>query len=179
MIQNNRANRPQSIAEVKRMLIGRGHDFIEQQKLDELKNRVIPTSEASDPLIDDPIRIEGTDWEGGTLILQLSRAPNTAWIMTLRNLRSYGSVNRAEPSTVSFDGAQARVPAPEHIVEIAYNHARNWVQQTNTDYAANQRRLLREREEKERRDLQAAIREAEESKAARTRVLEKLSRQSK
>lgn len=47
------------------------------------------------------------------------------------------------------------------------------------EYAANRRRALRENEERQSRELQAAIRQAEESKAARARVLEKLTRQAK
>lgn len=179
MIQHDRARRPQSIAEIKRMLIQRGHDFVAQQKLDELKRRVIPTGELSDPMIDDPIRIVESDWNNGELILKLNQAPNPAWMMTLRNLRSFGSIGRAEPMTVSIQGSQAKVPAPEHVVEIVYNHARNWIEQTNTEYAANERQRLRENEERQRRELQAAIHREEESKAARARVLEKLAPRSR
>jgi len=107
MIQNDRASRPQSIAEIKQMLIQRGHDFVQQQKLDELKTRVIPSGELSDPLIDDPIRIVSTDWNHGQLILSLNRAPNQGWIMTLRNLSTYGGVGQAEPRNVSFIDAAA------------------------------------------------------------------------
>jgi serine/threonine protein kinase len=99
MIQHDRANRPRTIADIKRMLIQRGQEFVTQQKLDELKKRVIPTSELSDPLIDNPIRVEGFDWKNGELILELSQAPNPRWIMTLRNLRSFGGVGNTEPST--------------------------------------------------------------------------------
>jgi hypothetical protein len=130
-------------------------------------------------LIDDPIRIVTSDWNNGELILNLNQVPNPSWVMTLRNLRSYGAVGRAEPMSVSIQGSQAKIPAPEHVVEIAYNHVRNWIEQTNTEYAANQRRRLSENEERERREIQAAIRREEESKAARARVLEKLVRQSK
>jgi hypothetical protein len=39
--------------------------------------------------------------------------------------------------------------------------------------------MLRENEERERRELQAAVQRAEESKAERARVLERLTRQSR
>jgi serine/threonine protein kinase len=179
MIQDDQASRPQSIAEVKRMLIQRGHDFVEQQRLDELKRRVIPASALSDPLIDDPIRIVDKDWESGELILILNRAPHQGWIMTFRNVRSgLGGIGRAEPGTVSFSGNEARVPAPEHTAPIAFNYARSWIEQANAQYLENLRRLHRENEERQRRELRDAIRRAEESKAARARVLEALSRQS-
>lgn len=176
MTQNDRASRPQSIAEVKRMLIQRGHDFVEQQKLDELKNKVIPTSQPSDPLIDDPIRIESTDWEPGTLVLNLNQAPNGQWMQTLRTIRSYASVGRAEPSTVGFSGNQAKISTDEHHLEWVYNNARNWFKQANDDYAANQRRMISENEERMRRDLQERIRSKEEAAASRARVLERLAK---
>jgi hypothetical protein len=161
------------------MLIQRGQEFVTQQKLDELKKRVIPTSELSDPLIDNPIRVEGFDWKNGELILELSQAPNPRWIMTLRNLRSFGGVGNTEPSTVSIQGTEARIPAPERVAEITYNYVRQWISRTNDDYATEQKRMLRENEERERRELQAAVQRAEESKAERARVLERLTRQSR
>jgi serine/threonine protein kinase len=179
MIQHDRANRPRTIADIKRMLIQRGQEFVTQQKLDELKKRVIPTSELSDPLIDNPIRVEGFDWKNGELILELSQAPNPRWIMTLRNLRSFGGVGNTEPSTVSIQGTEARIPAPERVAEITYNYVRQWISRTNDDYATEQKRMLRENEERERRELQAAVQRAEESKAERARVLERLTRQSR
>jgi serine/threonine protein kinase len=179
MIQDERARRPQSIAEIKRLLNQRGHDFVKQQKLDELKRRVIPTSELSDPLIDDPIQIVASDWNNDQLVLTLSQAPNQSWITTLQNLGAFSSIGPARPRSVSFQGREARIPAPERNVESAFQYARNWIQQTNANYANDQRQALRENEERQRRNLQAAIRQEEESKAARARVLEKLNRQSK
>ena len=179
MIQDDPLSRPQSIAAVKQMLIQRGHDFASQQKLDALRSKVIPTSELSDPLVDNPIRITGHDWKNGELILTLSQAPSGPWTGVFRNMRSFGGVGRAEPMAVSFDDNQARLPAPEHVVEIAYNHARRWFEQANADYAEGQRRMLRESEDRQRRELKAAIQREEESKTARERVLAKLGPQPK
>lgn len=176
MIQHDRASRPQSISEVKQMLIQRGHDFIEQQKLDDLKKKVIPASEPSDPLIDDPIRIVSTDWNNGELILTLNRAPNRAWINTLQNLGSFGAIGPAMPRNVSIHGHEARVPAPEHVFEIAYNYIRRWIEDANRQYVENLRRTLRENEERQRSELQAQIRREEQSQASRARVLERLAR---
>ena len=179
MIQNDRNSRPQSIADIKRWLIQRGRDFVELQKLDELKRRVISTRELSDPLVEDPINIVDSDWNNGELILNLNHPPNQGWIMTLRSLRSYGGVAQAQPMNVNFRGSEARIPAPEQVVEIAYNHARNWFRQTNAAYAANLAQKLHEEEESRRREFQDEIRQAEQRKAARARVLDRLARQPK
>jgi serine/threonine protein kinase len=176
MIQNEPASRPRSVADVKRLLMQRGHDFVQQQKLDELKRTVIPAAHVSDPLIDDPIRVTGTDWERGDLILHLNRTPSGPWITTLRNLRSWSGIGRAEPSAMSFGEQEARIPAPDHIVEIAYNHARQWIQQANAEYAEKLTRDARENEERARRQLKEQIRRVEDENAARARVLERLAR---
>jgi serine/threonine protein kinase len=129
MIQDERARRPQSIAEIK------------QQKLDELKRRVIPTSELSDPLIDDPIQIVASDWNNDQLVLTLSQAPNQSWITTLQNLGAFSSIGPARPRSVSFQGREARIPAPERNVESAFQYARNWIQQTNANCYTPRRRI--------------------------------------
>lgn len=179
MIQDDRASRPQSIAEVKQMLIQGGNQFVQQQKLDKLKKRVVPTTEPSDPLIDDPVRIVSWDWNDGSLTLSLNRAPHAPWIHTFRRLRVTGFVGQAEPSRASIEGTAMTLTAPEHVVQTVYNYARSWIEQANSEYAENVRRALRETEERQRRDLHAAIRRAEESKAARDRVLRSMPPQPK
>lgn len=77
---------------------------------------------------------------------------------------------------VSFADREARVPATEQNVEMVLNHARSWIHQTNEDYATELRHIAHEEDERQRRELRARIRQAEESKAAKERVRERLSR---
>ena len=97
--------------------------------------------------------------------------------MTWHNLGSFEAVGGIEPRHVSIQGNEVRIPAPEHVVEGVYNHARSWIEQTNREYSENVRRTLRENEAEQRRELKADIRRAEASQAARARILERLARQ--
>jgi eukaryotic-like serine/threonine-protein kinase len=54
MIQQQPEQRSQSVGLIKEELIGRGNRFMDLQRLDRLRNQVVPQSEISDPLIIDP-----------------------------------------------------------------------------------------------------------------------------
>ena len=66
-------------------LIGRGNQFIQFQRLETLKKKIVPESEVSDPLITDPIRlIEKEDYSNGVLTLRLNRQINQEWELCFR-----------------------------------------------------------------------------------------------
>jgi serine/threonine protein kinase len=62
------ANRPVSIDEVKKNLIGHENDYISRQRLDQLSKTVVPETEISDPLVINPIAILEVDYQNGSLI---------------------------------------------------------------------------------------------------------------
>ncbi len=86
MRQNSPNKRPISLSEVKNLLIARGNDFVQQQKLDALRQTVIPTSQVSDPLIDDPIHVTGVAYRNGDLIFTISQSPNGRWLQRFQNM---------------------------------------------------------------------------------------------
>jgi hypothetical protein len=51
MVQQRAEQRIQTVANVKRELIGRGNDFVNLQRLESLKKQVVPESEVSDSII--------------------------------------------------------------------------------------------------------------------------------
>jgi serine/threonine protein kinase len=73
MRQNSPDKRPASVAQIKNMLIARGSEFVQQQKLDLLRNTVIPANEISDPLVNDPIHVVDADYSYGHLIFTLNQ----------------------------------------------------------------------------------------------------------
>jgi serine/threonine protein kinase len=186
MIQDDRDKRPQSIDEVKRLLIQRGNDFVQQQKLDDLRQRVIPTSELSvDPLIGDPIRVIDRSWDNGQLVLILSQVPNPIWAKLLNDGRyNHGGIGGVNPAGVRFVGNEARIPIPQNMVNdymvgAAYRNSLQWVSATNAEYAAHiarQRAQLRADEEQKRRNLREQIVRGEEELRAQERAREILAR---
>jgi len=87
MIRQSASDRPQSIEEIKKLLIGKQNQFIISQKISALENeKVIPITETDDPLIADPIRLTDFDWNNGNLMLQLNRPINENWKWALYNM---------------------------------------------------------------------------------------------
>jgi serine/threonine protein kinase len=174
MRQNSPERRPNSIAQIKNMLIARGNDFVQQQKLDALKNTVIPASEISDPLISSPITLSDVDYRNGQLIFTISRSPNTRWQRHFRNMGSFSGVVGSGPEYFAFNGNTAIVSATESTAQMVVNHFKNYLQRTNTLYAQDLKTQV-EREEYERRQqLQEAIAREEKERDIRQRIKSQL-----
>ena len=84
MIQQNPSNRPESIGEIKRELIGRKNRFIAEQKLDAKTKQVVV---ATAPAGFTPISIVALDYSNGTLSLALSDTPPPGWAQEFHHPR--------------------------------------------------------------------------------------------
>jgi serine/threonine protein kinase len=173
MRQNSPDRRPVSIALVKNMLISRGNDFVQQQKLDELKKTVIPTTEVSDPLISDPITLADVDYRNGQLIFTISQPPNGRWQRQFRNMRTSGIVGSG-PEYFAFIGNTATVPASESAAQMVVNHFKNYLRQANTQYAQDVKTQTEHEEQERRRQLQEAIAREERERETRQRIKSQL-----
>ncbi len=156
-----------SIEAVKNQLIARGNEFVTRQRVSELKNTVIPVTELDDPLIDDPPRLVGFDWDQGTLTLVLSRPVNALWILQLQNMKNYTWVPDQPPNAFAFSGKEAAVRVPENEVQRVIDHFKQWLPKANSMYAYRVRRDTEEREATKRQELLREIAQQE----ARQRVL--------
>jgi len=170
MRQNSLEKRPASIGVVKQELIARNHDFIQRQRLDTLKNTIIPTTTVSDPLIDTPVKITDFDYDNGELILTLNPTPNQLWMRQFLGMRDYSAIMGSGPDRFRFIGNTARVPVNEHAAVQVSNHAKNYVQQTNRDYAVSLEQTARIAEEEQRTRLRQQL----EQKTREIEVRERL-----
>lgn len=172
MIQQDPSARLATIDRVKHQLIGKGNAFITQQKLSQLKRRVIPESEIDDPFVGDPIRAErAADYRDGRLVFMLSAAPPPNWINTFLALGNYSAIGGAEPDKFSFSGRAAIVPVIiETSAPTVANHFKNYVEQANVAY---RERLVRAQQEKQAEEREALRRQIEEEER-RARVLKSI-----
>jgi len=84
MIRQSPAERPSPIRAINDELIARGNDFIESQKLNQLKQTVVPESEIDDPLILNPIELVDVDYDNHHhLVFKLSQDLNMDWVQAL------------------------------------------------------------------------------------------------
>jgi len=161
MLHQSPGERPPSIEAIKNELIGRRNDFIERQKLDELRRRVVPTTEASDPLIDDPPRLIDAKWGAGVLSLKLSRPVNKAWIRVFKTMGYHEAFLGSAPENFTFHDDQALVPVETHLAQQVIDHFKGWLPMANNAYANEVIQAARRAEEEERRRLVQQIAEAE------------------
>src|SRR2546421_669810 len=129
MLEQSPANRPASIDHIKQQLIGRQNDFVTRQRLSQLQQTVRPQSEIDDPLILDPIRLVGVDYDKGYLILRLNQPVTDKWREALCNIQyRYCNFGKA-PENFSFNGDTARITARENEVQDIVNSFKDWLPQ--------------------------------------------------
>jgi len=169
MLRQEPAHRPASIEEIKKRLIGRKKEFVQLQRISELKKVVVPVGEIDDALVLDPPRIVGFDWDPNShrLVLRLSRPINEKWELAFKNTGYQGVPMGQTPSNFTLLGNEAAVRAEEHAVQEIIDRAKQWMEAASKSY---QRTVEKERRLKDEamRDKLAKELEAEE---ARRRVL--------
>jgi serine/threonine protein kinase len=161
MIRQRPAERPPTIVRVKEELIGRGHQFVQLQHLEALKNQVVPESEVNDPIIADPIHaVEAEAYSNGTLTIRLNRAINLKWETCFRE-RATGFSTNFSAAMITFKGDRAYLQADEHHLPHALEYFRQYCQSANEEYAAQVVREHRQAIEQRRGELQRRIAEQE------------------
>ncbi len=162
MIRSEAANRPDSIDAIKRELQARRNGFVERQRLSTLKQAVVPTSELDDPIANDPVRVIAADWEDGMLTLTLNHHVNPEWVQILK-FGHYGksSLLGKGPEVFAFSGNTARIQAGEHQAQPIIDYFKSWLAPTHDVYVAAKKKQIKEKEERERRELEHQIRTAE------------------
>jgi serine/threonine protein kinase len=162
MLQQIPASRYSDIGEIKKELIARGDEHINLQKLSKLQETVIPTSEIDDPLVADPMRIIGVDWENNTLSILLNHQPNPNWLWSLRNMGSYSSLMGKGPDNFQFVGQSARISAGADEAQQIIDYFKNWIPTANRGYVNKLKQDQEATERKQREELKKRIRQEQE-----------------
>ena len=162
MLRQSPQERPKSIEVVKRELIGRQQEFITLQRVSELKEAVVPITEVDDPLVLDPPRLVGFDYDRGQLTLVLQQPVNERWVAVFRRAHPRYGLWGKGPDAFSIAGNEARIGADEQEVQQIINYFKEWLLRVNQVYEEEVRREKKEDEERERRKLQDDIEEREQ-----------------
>jgi len=172
MLSQSVEERTNSIADVKRQLIGRGVEFAQLQRLSELKQTVIPVTDIDDPLVNDPPYLRDFDYPRGVvLLLYLSRSVNDKWIFELRNMHdTFNSVANKGPERFDILGDTAAIRAEEQDVQQIIDLFNTWLPIANRQYAQRVRNEQLEEQERQRRELQKEIEELERQRRVRANV---------
>jgi len=159
-----------SVGDVKRELIARGHQFVDLQRLNDMKKEVVPESEISDRLIADPIRlVEKIDYRNGTLTLRLNQPVNEKWVACFQTRATRFSAN-VSSAIVSFQGDRANIIVPEHFLQEGVRFVQDYLPTANEEYATQVKREHLKEIERRRTALRSEIVQEE----ARQRILGKI-----
>ena len=170
MLRQSLSARPESIEVIKRELIGRKQEFINRQRMSELKQTVVPVTELDDPLIADPPRLVDFDWNRGTLTLFLQQPVNPKWVQALNKMGDYSSVMGKGPAAFSIPGNRAIIDATENEIQPIINYFKQWLPKANRVYEDMLRKERAETEDRERRELRAKIEELERRQRIRKSI---------
>jgi len=170
MLRQAPEGRPASIEEVKRELISRGNEFVARQRVSQLKETVVPVGDIDDPLVVDPVRIVGADWDDNVLTLMFQHAITPAWQQALLNMGSHSALMGAGPERFTFRGNKGFVNIDDRYAQDVINNFKVWLPKANCVYVERVRREKREAEEAERERLRQEAKRQE----ARANVLRNL-----
>src|SRR6266567_417375 len=163
MAQQAPENRLGSIDQIKPNIIARGNEFLSRQKLDALKQTVVPSATVTDAFIGNPVKRVGTDIRGNVIIAILNDEPPPDWLRVYTQQRVGSFVAGAEPANWKFDKKEAVVALHTHRIEAearsVLKHFDSYVDHANSLFREHLENIARQREEAERRNLQERIEE--------------------
>lgn len=151
MLEQNPQSRFENIEQIKQELKARGEEYVSFQKINQLEQTVIPTGEIDDPIVREPMRIVGFDWEDGVLKLEFNHAVNSIWQWALLNMGGYTSISGKGPEIFQFKGNQAIISSTATQVKDIINYFKQWLPNANLTY---KNKLISLQQEEERKKLE-------------------------
>jgi serine/threonine protein kinase len=172
LVQQAPEKRPGDIDQIKRTLIAKGAEFISRQKLDTLRQTVVKSTEITDPIVENPIKIESVNIQGSELVISLSQTPPPHWIRAFLHPSSVSFIIGTEPQSWIFRGKQASVHVGhiETSAQLVLNNFKNYVQAANTLY----KEFVEQSALRQEKDERAALRERIAQEERRQKILNDL-----
>jgi serine/threonine protein kinase len=157
MIRQSPNDRVASLDVVKQSLIAGKNEFVSRQRLNLLKNEVVPTAEIDDPLVIDPVRIVGVDFHAGTrtLIITLNHQLTQVWIQIFRRIVGVPFEMGRAPANIRFAGKAAEIKLhSDREAQSLVERFKTYLEVANRDYTIWAEKKTRAEEEADRLRLQ-------------------------
>jgi serine/threonine protein kinase len=168
MVRQDSGARYRSVDELKKDLIGLRNAFVARQRLDAVRGQTVRVHEVEET---PKIALTGADWNGGVLTITLNQAPTREWIQCFQfPLEGYSSLLGLGPPSYQFHGNLVCVQCEGRQAQTIIDQAKTYIQMADRGHRQLKRDQAREAEMKERRDLEAQQKAADE----RARVLASL-----
>ena len=155
MIQQDRSERYENVAEIKVDLMGHKHKYIHQQELLKARSIVVMRSENTDPLVDEPPQLMSATWDNGDGILNLNLtcSVNQKWIEAMQNMHARNSVMGKGPENFRISGNTASIASDETTNQRIIDYFKQWLPVINATY---KRMIDKEKEDAYLREKKAA-----------------------
>jgi serine/threonine protein kinase len=172
MIRQAVHERPSSVDQVKQAILARQHEYISRQKLSTLKNEVISQTDIDDPLVLDPIRLIGVDYDHGDLVFKLSREPNMGWENVFHQLKNVPFLTTGQgPDSIRFYGNSALFELLSRgQAQQLTNLFKTYLEAANRQYAD----FVKERQLREEEALRTKLRQRVDEEELRQEILSKV-----
>ncbi len=168
MIRQSLEERISSIDLVKQQLIARKNEFISRQRLSELKNTVVLSTDIDDRLFN---RLQEVDYKEGKLVFILNQRVTESWAREFRRIGDYNAIIGKEPSIFQFEEDRTSITIhDEGEVQKLTDYFKDYLEKANRDYRNSMLKYQKERELEQRRKLQEQIQKEEK----RQRILKNI-----
>ena len=127
----------------------------------------MPAGEVDHPLVVNPLKLVGADWNGDRLRLIFDRPPTRDWIEALNSMSNFQSLMGAHPRNFVFRNSEASVVVDGSHAQQVIDIFKTWIPSATE-------RLKQEIEQAERSRVaeeQRALLQAQEALLARQKVM--------
>lgn len=167
MRRQSPADRPASVADVKRLIQRHHFEAVSLQRLSQLDGIVVKANEVDEPLALTPPRLVDAAWNRGTLTLTLDRPVTPQWVHALYRMGSYSSVYGKPPQAFNFHGKQAVIGAQEHEVQMVVDNFKTWLPMATRTFKLE----LEQAAQKQEQVIKEQLRRDKEEEERRLRVM--------
>lgn len=153
MLRQSPADRPPTIADLKRLLIKTGAEAVSLQKISAIDQTVIKAGEIEDPLAFEPPKLIDANWDGGLLTLTLDRPVSQRWVRALQSMGNFTAVVGKPPGVFNFSGSKAAIGAQEHEAQPIINYFKQWLPAATAALRHDLEREIQNKQAQERERL--------------------------
>lgn len=181
MIHHSPEKRPETIEKVKIRLMASQNEFISLQRLDSLRNKVVPIIEVSDALTATPVSIIRTDFDHQSFTFELSAIVTEDWKRLFKEIdyRNH-ALSHAWPQDMEINGniisvnctgeAASLVRSGKVVLELATRYI-NITNQNYKEFLEGKARQEEHRMIQAQKDAEAKLREDIRREEERQRIL--------
>ncbi len=162
MLRQNINDRFGSIDALKREISKQSAEYVSRQKIREIDKKVVKFEEPDDPLLADPIRVVGGNWDGKRLIIEFNQNVTPEWQNALVDAPGVSYLTGMGPLQYSFRGNKATIACDANYTQELVDMFKQWLPKANSLYEQRVRQALIKGEQRLQHELEVEKRAEQE-----------------